>query len=60
MESHGAVLRCAACGKEWELDELGVLHARVHFYLVKLLGGETQLGHHVLLFGVAVQAVVVG
>ena len=23
MESHGAVLRCAACGKEWELDELG-------------------------------------
>lgn len=28
MESHGAVLRCAACGKEWELDELGVLHAR--------------------------------
>ena len=28
MESHGAVLCCAACGKEWELDELGVLHAR--------------------------------
>ena len=28
MESQGAVLRCAACGKEWELDELGILRAR--------------------------------
>ena len=27
MESRGATLRCAACGKTWELDELGVLHA---------------------------------
>lgn len=28
MESRGTILRCAACGKEWELDELGILHAR--------------------------------
>ena len=36
MESQGAALRCAACGKEWELDELGVLHAR---------DGETEFAY---------------
>ena len=33
MESRGARLRCTACGKEWEMDELGVLRA---------LEGETE------------------
>ena len=36
MESKGTVLRCAACGREWEMDELGVLHARE---------GETEFPH---------------
>ncbi len=27
MTSSGATLKCTACGKTWELDELGVLHA---------------------------------
>ena len=36
MESRGARLTCAACGKSWEMDELGVLHA---------LEGETEFPH---------------
>ena len=36
MESEGTVLRCKACGKSWELDELGELHAQE---------GETEFSH---------------
>ena len=36
MTSKGAVLTCEACGKQWELDELGQLHA---------LEGETEFSH---------------
>ena len=36
MESEGIELRCKACGKTWELDELGVLHAKE---------GETEFSH---------------
>ena len=36
MESKGARLTCAACGKTWEMDELGQLRA---------LEGETEFSH---------------
>ena len=36
MESGGSVLSCAACGKRWEMDTLGRLHA---------LEGETEFSH---------------
>ena len=36
MTSKGTVLTCEACGKQWELDELGQLHA---------LEGETAFSH---------------
>lgn len=36
MTSEGCRLRCAACGKEWEMDTLGQLHA---------LEGETEFSH---------------
>lgn len=36
MSSHGTILRCDACGKEWELTESGELHA---------LAGETEFAH---------------
>lgn len=36
MSSKGAVLRCEACGKAWEMDTLGQLHA---------LEGETEFPH---------------
>ncbi|MBQ0167152.1 MAG: hypothetical protein KBT02_08600 [Treponema sp.] len=36
MSSSGIVLRCDSCGKEWEMDELGELHART---------GETEFPH---------------
>ncbi len=36
MESKGIILRCAACGKEWSMDELGRLHA---------LNGQTEFSH---------------
>jgi len=36
MSSEGTKLFCTACGKQWEMDELGVLHA---------LEGETEFTH---------------
>ncbi len=36
MESHGARITCGACGKSWEMDTLGQLHA---------LEGETEFAH---------------
>lgn len=36
MTSEGCRLRCEACGKEWEMDTLGQLHA---------LEGETEFSH---------------
>ena len=36
MTSSGAILRCEACGKEWEMDTLGQLRA---------LEGETEFSH---------------
>lgn len=36
MNSKGSKLYCEACGKEWEMDELGQLHA---------LEGETEFSH---------------
>ena len=36
MSSSGTVLRCDACGKEWEMDEFSELHAR---------SGETEFAH---------------
>ena len=36
MESEGIELRCKACGKVWEMDELGELHAKE---------GETEFTH---------------
>ncbi len=36
MESEGSVLYCAHCGKKWEMDALGELHA---------LEGETEFSH---------------
>ena len=36
MDSVGAELFCKSCGKRWEMDELGVLHAR---------NGETEFSH---------------
>ena len=36
MEGKGTVLRCKACGKEYELDEHGKLHAK---------DGETEFSH---------------
>ena len=36
MSSHDTILRCEACGKEWEMDTLGQLHA---------LNGETEFPH---------------
>ncbi len=36
MASEGTKLYCTACGKQWEMDELGVLHA---------LTGETEFPH---------------
>ncbi|MBR2131715.1 MAG: hypothetical protein IJ955_04105 [Oscillospiraceae bacterium] len=36
MTSSGARLRCDACGKEWEMDTLGQLHA---------VEGETEFSH---------------
>ena len=36
MESEGSVLYCAHCGKKWEMDTLGELHA---------LEGETEFSH---------------
>lgn len=36
MDSVGAELFCKSCGKRWEMDELGVLHAK---------NGETEFSH---------------
>lgn len=36
MQSAGARISCKSCGKEWEMDEYGVLHA---------LQGETEFPH---------------
>lgn len=36
MSSSGIILRCDACGKEWEMDEFSELHART---------GETEFAH---------------
>ena len=36
MDSVGAELFCKSCGKRWEMDELGVLHAK---------NGETEFPH---------------
>ncbi len=36
MSSHGHILRCLACGKRWEMTELGELHAPE---------GETEFSH---------------
>ena len=36
MTSCGTVLRCNACGKEWQMTELGELHA---------VSGETEFSH---------------
>ena len=36
MASEGTQLYCTSCGKRWEMDELGVLHA---------LSGETEFPH---------------
>ena len=36
MDSVGATIFCKACGKAWEMDELGVLHAD---------DGETEFSH---------------
>lgn len=36
MDSAGAELFCKSCGKRWEMDELGVLHAK---------NGETEFSH---------------
>ncbi len=36
MSSRGCVLRCSACGKRWEMSELGELHAQE---------GETEFSH---------------
>ena len=36
MDSVGAELFCKSCGKRWEMDELGVLHAK---------SGETEFSH---------------
>ncbi len=36
MESHDHILSCGACGKAWEMDELGQLHA---------VKGETEFSH---------------
>ena len=36
MSSRGAILRCDACGREWRMDEYGVMEA---------LEGETEFSH---------------